>query len=305
MPSLELKVVGVTFYPVSFNTITTKSIVNLIHDTTNSHDANAVKVIIDGKQVGHISKNDNSTVLNKLKRNEISEVRVKKVTGGGSFNNGIVIRIVFDSVNMSQKDKFSAGEYVGGIKSYVSYVSDKKNNIRIDQNELFIGFLKHVKLIGSRPFFGVAEYEKKIDSFSYLNHSKEYRDYLQIRLEDSILPMYEINNWNNNPDLGKYVTVYESVLYTRLRSTFPTCRQAYFSGHPIDIVSFYVHTKRLWAIEVDGGIHQYSNIKTNDDRINSLLLKSGISIIRVANHEMKKGADFVFNRIRTQILETF
>jgi very-short-patch-repair endonuclease len=305
MPSLDLKVVGVTFHPVIFDTISSKSKVDLSHDTKNPHDANAVKVVIDGKQVGYISKNDNITVLNKLKSNEIAEVKVKKVTGGGSLNNGIVIRIVFNSVYNSQKGESDAGKYVGGIKPYISYISDKIHNNKIDQRELFIGFLRHVKLIGSRPLFGVAEYENKIDSLSYLNHSKQYRDYLQIRLEDSILPLYQINDWNNNQDSGKYVTIYENVLYSRLRDTFPTCRQAFFSRHPIDIVSFYVHTKRLWAIEVDGGIHQYSHTKTNDDRINNLLLNSGISVIRVSNHAIQESADYVFDRIRAQILETF
>lgn len=305
MTSLDLKVVGVTFLPVRFDTISTRSIVHLVHETTNPHDANAVKVVIDGKQVGYISRYDNIAVVNKLKSNEISKVKVKKVTGGGNLNNGIVISIVFNSVYESQQEVLHAGRYIGKIKPYVSYTSDKIHNNKIDQRELFIGFLRHVNLIGPRPFFGVAKYEDKIDSFSYLNHSKQYRDYLQIRLEVSILPLYNINDWNNNQDAGKYVTIYENVLYSRMKDTFPTCRQAYFSRHPIDIVSFHVHTKRLWAIEVDGGIHQYSHIKTNDDRIDNLLLNSGVSVIRVSNQAIQENVNCVFDRIRTQILETF
>jgi len=57
--------------------------------------------------------------------------------------------------------------------------------------------------------------------------------------------------------------------------------------HPIHfyIADFYCHEKRL-VIEIDGGIHEKSNIKEHDENRTAELERLGITVIRFSNEEV-------------------
>ena len=100
-----------------------------------------------------------------------------------------------------------------------------------------------------------------------------------------------------------YVTSYEQILYDNLKNHFPIYRQATIKGYSIDLLVAVPKTNKLWAIEVDGGIHLRETIIEKDHMKEELILKSGISIIRVTNYYIGRKLEKVLNEIIAKVTE--
>lgn len=106
MSKFETNVAGVTFYDVDFSRIKTSSKVELIPEPENKYDSNAIKVIIDGKQVGHIKRTVNTTIIDLWNRGAQVRARVNAVVGGeNGKNQGIVLAIsIYEQREQPQAD---------------------------------------------------------------------------------------------------------------------------------------------------------------------------------------------------------
>jgi len=105
-------------------------------------------------------------------------------------------------------------------------------------------------------------------------------------------------------DLRKNMTDAETLLWAHLRSgvnVFKIRRQ-----HPIGIyiVDFYCHKINL-IVEVDGLIHNSSEIKIYDERRETELKLLGYCILRFSNQEIFTDIENVLEKIKTKVEELF
>ena len=98
-------------------------------------------------------------------------------------------------------------------------------------------------------------------------------------------------------ELRKSSTEAEKVLWKFLRNrNFHNMK--FRRQHPISsyIVDFYCHEKNL-VIEVDGGIHNLTEEKENDQVRENDLKELGLKILRFKNEDILKNIDQVIKRI--------
>jgi imidazole glycerol-phosphate synthase subunit HisF len=108
--------------------------------------------------------------------------------------------------------------------------------------------------------------------------------------------------FENAKKLRKNMTAAETSLWQHLRAGlngFKFRRQ-----HPIGlyIADFYCHKARL-IIEVDGSIHNLSDIKDSDELREGELMKWGYTVIRFTNEQVMKTAEEVLKIISEKMLE--
>ena len=98
--------------------------------------------------------------------------------------------------------------------------------------------------------------------------------------------------------MRKDPTKAENVLWQQLRNKKLGGR-IFRRQHPIDIfiVDFYCHSERL-VIEVDGEVHQDSDIKTRDQGRTDEMGRFGLRVIRFKNEEIMKNIESVIERIK-------
>jgi len=101
-----------------------------------------------------------------------------------------------------------------------------------------------------------------------------------------------------------YITSYEQVLYENLKLSFPVYRQITINDYSFDLIVAVPQTNKLWIIEVDGVIHRRKRIIEKDHEKDNLVLRNGISLIRVTNYYIKRNLEEVLNKITTKILES-
>ena len=94
-----------------------------------------------------------------------------------------------------------------------------------------------------------------------------------------------------------YVTTYELLLYEKLRYKSWIYRQVIIKGYSIDFVLFNFDDNKMWAIEVDGGIHRTLYKFNKDNNCENELNKIGISLIRVSNSLISKNIENVVEKI--------
>jgi len=72
--------------------------------------------------------------------------------------------------------------------------------------------------------------------------------------------------------------------------------------HPIGrfIVDFYCHEKRL-VVEVDGSIHDLTEVKERDEGREEELKNFGLTIIRFTNGEIEYDIENVLNKLKMKI----
>jgi imidazole glycerol-phosphate synthase subunit HisF len=108
--------------------------------------------------------------------------------------------------------------------------------------------------------------------------------------------------FENAKKLRRNMTAAETFLWQHLRAGlngFKFRRQ-----HPIGlyIADFYCHKVRL-IIEVDGSIHNLSDIKDSDELREGELMKWGYTAIRFTNEQVMKTAEEVLKIISEKMLE--
>ena len=62
------------------------------------------------------------------------------------------------------------------------------------------------------------------------------------------------------------------------------------------ILDFYIPKQKV-AIEIDGGIHELSEVKEKDVNKDSFLMENGISVIRIKNKEITENIEDVVRRL--------
>jgi len=105
-------------------------------------------------------------------------------------------------------------------------------------------------------------------------------------------------------ELRKNMTKAEEILWSHLRK-HKLEGVIFRRQHPIDIfiVDFYSHKYKL-VIEVDGGIHERSDIKERDENRTSELENFGLKVIRFTNEELIHDIEKVLALIRIHIQNT-
>lgn len=95
--------------------------------------------------------------------------------------------------------------------------------------------------------------------------------------------IYTTEDEINRRIASKYVTTYENLIYNRLLNKVFMIRQPKLLGFNLDFLLFNIKKNKVWALEVDGGIHGRSFVYEKDRECERILLQKGISIIRVRN----------------------
>jgi very-short-patch-repair endonuclease len=103
-------------------------------------------------------------------------------------------------------------------------------------------------------------------------------------------------NMRRNP------TEAENVLWQHLRNKKLEGR-IFRRQHPIDIfiVDFYCHSEQL-IIEVDGGIHEETDIKTRDQGRTDEMERFDLRVIRFTNEDILKNMESVLRMIKENFL---
>ena len=74
--TLFFKIVGLQHYGSHQFTHTDENKIKFKKEETNQYDSNAIKVLLENKHVGYISKNDNKKVLNFMKIHDTYELEL-------------------------------------------------------------------------------------------------------------------------------------------------------------------------------------------------------------------------------------
>jgi very-short-patch-repair endonuclease len=100
----------------------------------------------------------------------------------------------------------------------------------------------------------------------------------------------------NNP------TAAEAKLWSYLRKN--QLKHKFRRQHPtwIYVVDFYCHKLRF-VIEIDGGIHEESEVQENDIERTQNLIALGLQILRFSNEQVLFDIDFVLSEIAHKIEE--
>lgn len=98
--------------------------------------------------------------------------------------------------------------------------------------------------------------------------------------------------------LRKNLTDAEKILWVSLRNR-KLMGYKFRRQHAIGkyIVDFYCHEKLL-VIELDGGVHEYPDIRERDEGRENDLMKLGLTIIRFSNEKVESNLEDVLNQIK-------
>lgn len=97
----RIDVVGESYYrealgAVARNSLARERVAALVPDPTNPYDRNAVKILIDGEQVGHLSRELASLVartIGSMRREHGNVTAAAELTGSASGGSGVVLRL--------------------------------------------------------------------------------------------------------------------------------------------------------------------------------------------------------------------
>ena len=108
--------------------------------------------------------------------------------------------------------------------------------------------------------------------------------------------------FENANSLKKTMTEAEVILWNELRNK-KLLSTKFRRQHPIDrfIVDFYCHEKKL-VIEVDGGIHNMTDVRERDENRSAELENLGLKIIRFKNEEVLQNIGLVLEKIKSEIV---
>jgi very-short-patch-repair endonuclease len=111
--------------------------------------------------------------------------------------------------------------------------------------------------------------------------------------------------FENANSLKKTMTEAEVILWARLRNK-KLLNTKFRRQHPINrfIVDFYSHENKL-VIELDGDIHDISEIKEHDENRSAELENLGLKIVRFKNEEVFKDIELVLEKIESAIVNSF
>ena len=100
--------------------------------------------------------------------------------------------------------------------------------------------------------------------------------------------------------LRNNVTATEMILWGRLKEYFPQLK--FRRQHPVSlyIADFYCHSKKL-IIEIDGGIHNLSEVLENDITRQKDLEELGIKVIRFTNKDILNNLETTLKKIEISI----
>jgi very-short-patch-repair endonuclease len=102
-------------------------------------------------------------------------------------------------------------------------------------------------------------------------------------------------------ELRNNMTRAEEILWSKLRRQ--ELNGAIFRRqHPIDIflVDFYCHKHKL-VIEIDGGVHELSEVRERDENQTCELENFGLKVIRFTNDEVFFESEMVLQRIKQHL----
>jgi very-short-patch-repair endonuclease len=348
MAKFITNVAGVTFYKIDFESISDRSKVQLVPNPNNPHDENAIKVIINGKQVGHIKKELNSTLCKEIQHGSKVSARVRAVVGGGPGKHyGIILDVIVDDGYTSSRTSNNLGNIVKQSPNEIKVVRGKLPDFeKIYSKDLWIDFLEKKKNlplaieIPQQPDYH-EEYKKNVpwlskllkDSFENYarglynewlkkyNSCLDYNNNRQIMLnnfnqkkeifsqefsfycdETKIKSLFEYAKMfalkNSNIEASPYNTVYERLIYDALKKkVINTYNQVAIYGNSIDILCIPQGVSAVWAIEIDGGIHNYQAKVDRDLDVEKCLIKLGISLIRIPNFLISKSVENTVDKI--------
>lgn len=338
MAKFETQVAGVSFYDIDFASISMRSKVTLEPNPANPHDANAIKVIIDGRQVGHIPRSLNTTLKEYIARRRSVTARVARLNDPAEGRRGgIAIAIVVDGPSRGPLPSSGAGDIVESRQedmrvcrataslpdigqlsvTWQDFFESKKSLPRkkeLPSEPDYHGLYKNEVPLLQRllkdpePFFRQKREEwlqacqlvEKHNEARHLqlkallsqNHENEFWKFereaqiawLFDALNISLLTDSEIEDKRQN----SFVTVYEEFIFQSLKRHYPLFRQVAVDGHNIDFLVVLSKPYRLWAIEVDGGIHRRQAVAARDRSKEAHFARLGIHLIRVSNRFITK-----------------
>jgi len=101
-------------------------------------------------------------------------------------------------------------------------------------------------------------------------------------------------------DLRRNMTAAEKYLWHHLKNGIHGCK--FRRQHPISnyIADFYCHKCKL-ILEVDGNIHEITEVKQYDKERENNLVNSGYRIVRVTNSQVLKNLDSVLVQIASVV----
>lgn len=140
----------------------------------------------------------------------------------------------------------------------------------------------------------IQEYDKSFDVSDFDLFKKRY-------FINNIVNKFNITVSNNETverDIAAgFVTTYELILYEKLRGKVWMFRQVMINGYSLDFLLFNLDTNKIWAVEVDGGIHRMLHKYNKDKECAEELNGIGISLIRVSNSLISSNIDSVVEKI--------
>lgn len=140
----------------------------------------------------------------------------------------------------------------------------------------------------------IQEYDNSFDNNDFELFKKRY-------FINEIVNKFNITVSNNETverDIAAgFVTTYELLLYEKLRGKVWMFRQVMINGYSLDFLLFNLETNKIWAVEVDGGIHRMLHKYNKDNECAEELNGIGISLIRVSNSLISSNIDSVVDKI--------
>lgn len=147
MAKFTTNVAGVTHYSVDFSSIRKSSSVEIVPEPECPYDSNALKVVINGRQVGYIKKGFNKSISKAIKEGSKVTARVKAVVGGGGdYNHGIVLTLVVNDGYTEVRKNNDLGKVDRSKSLEIKVKRSNRPAFKISNiDDLWIKFLKEKK----------------------------------------------------------------------------------------------------------------------------------------------------------------
>lgn len=133
---------------------------------------------------------------------------------------------------------------------------------------------------------------------------REFKEFASKSKVRSILSQIRASPSRSSNEPSPFVTVYERTLFSEIQRYVPfSFQQVKIDDKNIDILCITEWAPYVWAIEVDGGVHQRERKIASDRVLESHLHQLGVSLIRVPNSIVSEDVQSCCKKI-LEILKT-
>jgi very-short-patch-repair endonuclease len=260
--------------------------------------------IYEHREPGYYNRNNDSYHVN------TSNFHIKET----SFNHDVSYKSIAYDKRMYYKQKYNLDdEIIVGEKPdfYAIYKSthgvfsrifgDGANRFVNDQTVSWNKKVEQANAHNANLKSKISEYDNIFDENDFILFKKRYFiaqivNKLNITVKD---------NKTIEDDITKgYVTTYELLLYEKLLGKVWMYRQVVILGYSLDFLLFNLETNKIWAVEVDGGIHKLLHKFNRDKECEEELGRLGVSLIRVSNSLIGKNVESVVDNILKTVYKT-